>query len=90
MTKNTYAQAFAVALGIYADTSSFGGNSTAQGFGFKVVAGGRSGGDVQRRQQRRGVRRGQQYQPVGAATILQNLNNNFSPSTGNFYGGNQT
>ena len=40
VTKNTYAQAFAVALGIYADSSTLGGNSTAQQFGFKVTAAG--------------------------------------------------
>ena len=40
VTKNTYVQAFAVALGIYADTSTLGGNSTAQSFGFKVDAAG--------------------------------------------------
>ena len=59
-SQNTYAQAFACALGIYADTSPFGGNSTCQGYGFSVTCGGRLGGiHVQRREQRRGVRRGQ-------------------------------
>jgi hypothetical protein len=40
MTTNTYVQAFAVALGIYADTSGLGYDSTAAKYGFKAVPGG--------------------------------------------------
>ena len=88
MTKNTYVQAFAVALGIYADTSSFGGNATAQGFGFSVTAAGGSGAtyNVGSNGAAFGV---SNNTSLSVYQILQTLNNNFSPSTGNFYGGNQ-
>ena len=40
LSKNTYVQAFAVALGLYADTSALGGASQAAKYGFKVTAAG--------------------------------------------------
>jgi hypothetical protein len=45
VTKNTYVQAFAVALGVYADTTSLGGqslinNGLAPTYGFVVTSGG--------------------------------------------------
>ena len=88
-TKNTYAQAFAVALGIYADTSSFGGNATAQGFGFNVTPAGSSGAtyNVGGNGSAFGV---SNNTSLSVYRILQTLNTNFSPSTGSFYGGNQS
>jgi hypothetical protein len=89
VTKNTYVQAFAVALGIYADTSSFGGDSTAQGFGFSVTAAGASGAtyNVGSNGSGFGV---SNNTSLSVYQILQVVNNNFSPSSGNFYSGNQT
>ena len=88
VTKNTYVQAFAVALGIYADSSSLGYNSTAAGFGFVKAPGGGSsltfgiGGN------------GPAFPVLGSTAtvlqILQAVNANFDPATGNFYGGDQT
>jgi parallel beta-helix repeat protein len=88
-SQNTYAQAFACALGIYADTSPFGGNATAQGYGFSVTWPGGSGGtwNVGSNNTPFGVSRNSS---LSVCSILQNLNGNFSPSSGNFYGGNQS
>ncbi len=89
LSQNTYAQAFACALGIYADTSPFGGNTTAQGCGFKVTWAGNSGAtcNVGSNNTPFGVSRNTS---LSVYSILQNLNGNFSPSTGNCYGGNQS
>jgi uncharacterized protein (DUF2141 family) len=88
-SKNTYVQAFAVALGLYADTSSLGGASIAStlgaAFGFKITnlgggtfsIGGNSAG-------------------FGGTTlltvfqILKFVDANFNPLTGLFYGGDAT
>ncbi len=87
--QNTYAQAFACALGIYADTSPFGGNSTCQGNGFSVTWAGASGAtcNVGSNNTPFGVSRNTS---LSVYSILQKLNGNFSSSTGNFYGGNQS
>ena len=89
LSQNTYAQAFACALGIYADTSPFGGNTTAQGCGFNVTWAGNSGAtcNVGSNNTPFGVSRNTS---LSVYSILQNLNGNFSPSTGNCYGGNQS
>ncbi len=83
---NTYAQAFACALGIYADTCSFGGNTTAQGCGFNVTWPGGSGGtyNVGSNNGPFGVSKNTS---LSVCSILQNLNNNFTPSNGSFYSG---
>ena len=89
VTKNTYAQAFAVALGIYADTSSLGGNSTAQSFGFSVTAAG--GGPATYNVGSNGAAFGVANNTiVSVLNVLQTLNTNFSPSSGTFYSNNQT
>jgi len=85
--QDTYAQAFACALGIYADTGAFGGDSTCSGYGFNVTWGGYSGAtfDVDSNNAPFGVSRNAS---LSVWSILQNVNNNFSPSSGSFYGGN--
>jgi hypothetical protein len=89
VTKNTYVQAFAVALGIYADTSSLGGNSTGQQFGFKVTASG--GGSATFNVASNGTAFGVANNSIlSVQSILQTVNNNFSPSSGTFYNNNQT
>ncbi len=87
--QNTYAQAFACALGVYADTSPFGGNATCQGYGFGVTWAGASGStcNVGSNNTPFGVSRNTS---LSVYSILQTLNGNFTPSTGNFYGGNQS
>ncbi len=88
-TSNTYAQAFACAVGIYADTSPFGGNATAQGYGFNITWPGASGAtcNVGSNNTPFGVSRNAS---LSVCSILKNLNGNFSSSSGNFYGGNQS
>ncbi|MGH7140688.1 MAG: SdrD B-like domain-containing protein, partial [Pirellulales bacterium] len=83
VTKNTYVQAFAVALGAYADDSSLGYDATAQKYGFKAVAGGGGGATYNV---------GSNGAPFGVANktvltvdqLLTIVNNNFTPSTGQF------
>ena len=90
MTKNTYVQAFAVALGVYADSSSLGWNTTAQQIGFRPRR--REGAGRRRTTSAATARRSAcaNNTSLPVSTILQTLNNNFTPSTGIFYGGNQT
>jgi hypothetical protein len=89
VVKNTYVQAFAVALGIYADTPGLGFNSTAAKFGFKPVPGG--GGSLTFNVGSNGAAFGV---PNGTTLtvmqILQIVDSNFNPSTGLFYNGDQT
>src|SRR5262249_34018190 len=89
VTKNTYVQAFAVALGMYADVSSLGGNSTGQNFGFNVtVAGGaQSVFNVGSNGAAFGV---PNNTTLSVLSVLQTLDTNFSPSSGTFYGNSQT
>ena len=89
VTKNTYAQAFAVALGIYADTSALGGNSTAQSFGFTVstVGGSPATYNVASNGAAFGVANNTNLSVV---SVLQNLAANFSPASGTFFSNNQT
>jgi hypothetical protein len=88
VTKNTYVQAFAVALGMYADTGFLGYDSTAASFGFKMVVGG--GGQLTF-----GIGgNGAAFPGLGSnptvLQIMQAVDGNFDPTTGNFYGGDQT
>ncbi len=87
VTNNDYIQAFAVALGIYADTSSLSGTSTqAAKFGFTVTSAG-FGNAV--------YNIGSNGAAFGVAnntsltimSILQTVNSNYSPTSGTFYGG---
>ncbi len=87
-TENTYVQALAAALGIYADTSTLGGSSTAKQCGFQVTAAG--GGPATFNVGNNGAA----FSVVNNTTlsvlnILQTLNKNFSPSSGSFCGNSQ-
>ena len=89
VTKNTYVQAFAVALGIYADTSALGGNSTGQGYGFSVTVAG--GGPATFNVGSNGSAFGvANNASVSVLNVLQTLDSNFSRSSGTFYSNNQT
>jgi hypothetical protein len=90
VTKNTYVQAFAVALGLYADTTSLGGASLissglAAKYGFVVTASGAGTFNVGNDGAAFGVANGTSL-PV--TQILQIVDSNFTPATGLFYGGN--
>jgi hypothetical protein len=85
---NTYVQAFAVALGAYADDPSLGYNATAAQAGFQKVTGG--GGNLTF-----GVGgNGAAFPGLGSnPTVFQILgvvNASFNPTTGLFYGGDPT
>ena len=91
--KNTYVQAFAVALGMYSTTSGLGGaslvsNGLAAKYGFKVSAVGGYGGTYAIGSN------GPAFPGLsGSPTtfqLLQAVDANFSPSSGTFYGGDQT
>lgn len=92
VTQNTYLQAFANALGLYADTTSLGGasivaNGLAAQFGFVVTASGAGTFNVGSNGAAFGVPNNTSL-PV--FQILQIVDNNFSAATGLFYGGNQS
>jgi hypothetical protein len=91
---NTYIQAFAVALGIYADTTSLGGqslldNGLAAKYGFMVTAagGGNSTFNVGNNGAAFGVPNGTS---LTVFQIMAVANANFNPATGLFYGGDPT
>ena len=94
LVKNTYVQAFAVALGVYADTTSLGGQSLvndglAAKYGFVVSAGG--GGNATYNVGSDGPAFGvANGTTLTVSQILTTVNNNFTSSTGLFYGGDQT
>jgi hypothetical protein len=86
---NTYVQAFAVALGVYADTASLGFNSTAAKYGFISVPGG--GGNLTFNIGSNGAAFGvPNNTSLTVFQILTAANNNYNPVTGLFYGGDQT
>lgn len=92
VTKNTYVQTFAVALGLYADTTSLGGqslinNGLASTYGFVVTASGAGTFNVGSNGSTFGVANNTS---LTVQQILQILNSNFNPSTGNFFGGDST
>jgi hypothetical protein len=91
---NTYLQAFAIALDVYFDTTSLGGstivgNGLAAKYGFRVTSSG--GGNAT-------WNIGGDGAALGAANnsnltlfqILAAANQNYNPTTGQFYGGNAT
>jgi hypothetical protein len=85
---NTYAQAFAVALGVYADTPGLGFNATAAKFGFIPVPGG--GASLTFNVGNDGAAFGVPNNTVlTVGQILTIVNANFDPVTGLFYGGDQ-
>jgi hypothetical protein len=90
---NTFAQAFAVALGIYADTTSLGGqslidNGKAAKFGFNVSAGGGGSETYSISSNDQGA-----FPLLGTSPtvlqIMQTVDNNYNSATGLFYGGDQ-
>ncbi|HVS70156.1 MAG TPA: SdrD B-like domain-containing protein [Phycisphaerae bacterium] len=92
LNKNTYVQTFAVALGLYADTTGLGGaslvsNGLASQFGFVVTPGGAGMYNIGSNGAAFGV---PNNTSVSVMTILQFLNANFSPATGTFFGGDAT
>ena len=92
LQKNTYVQAFAVALGLYADTTSLGGqslinNGLATTYGFVVTAGGAGTFNVGSNGSAFGASNGTSLSVLNILTVA---NSDFSPSTGLFYGGDQT
>jgi hypothetical protein len=88
VTKNTYVQAFAVALACYATGTSLGANSTTAGFGFKTSPGGTCGHtfNVGSNGAAFGVPNGTNLTVI---QVLMAASANFKPTTGQFYGGNQ-
>lgn len=92
LNKNTYVQAFAVALGLYADTTGLGGasliaNGLANQFGFVVTPGGAGTFNVGNNGAAFGVANGS---TINVTQILQFVDANFVPATGLFFGGDQT
>ncbi len=86
---NTYVQAFAVALGVYADSPSLGYNPTAAKFGFKSVSGG--GGNLTFNIGSNGAAFGvPNNTSLTVFQILAVANANYNPTTHLFYGGDQT
>jgi hypothetical protein len=87
VTKNTYVQAFAVALGMYADSPSLGYNSTAAGYGFESVSGG--GGNLTFNVGSNGAAFGvANNSSLTVYTILSIVNANFDAALGTFFNGN--
>ena len=92
LQKNTYVQAFAVALGLYAATTSLGGqsllsNGLAAQCGFVVTAGGAGTFNVGPNGSAFGASNGSS---VSVQTLLQTADSHFSPTTTLFYAGDST
>jgi hypothetical protein len=92
VTKNTYVQAFAVALGIYSDTTSLGGaslisNGLAAKYGFNVTAAGAGSYNVGSNGAAFGVANNT---VLSVMNIMQIVDANFTSSTGLFFAGDQT
>jgi len=92
VTKNTYVQAFANALGLYADTTSLGGqsllnNGLAAQFGFVVTTSGAGSFNIGSNGVAFGVSNGSS---LSVMQVLQIVDANFSASTGLFFAGDQT
>ncbi len=85
---NTYAQTFAIALSVYATTSSLGGAQGA-GYGFTVTCGGT--GALSYNVGANGAAFAvPNNTSLNVATILLVLNDNYNATTGLFYGGSQS
>jgi hypothetical protein len=92
LTKNTFVQSFAVALGMYASTTSLGGaslvaNGMAAQYGFVVTVGGGQGATWMIGSD--GSAFGGQTGSLSVLQVLQTVDASFSPTTGLFYGGDQ-
>jgi len=89
VTKNTYVQAFAVALACYATDASLGFNATAASFGFNSSPGGTCAKtfNVSSNGAAFGVPDGT---TLTVSQVMATANANFDPATGLFYGGDQT
>lgn len=88
VTKNTYVQALAVALGCYASSTSLGANSTTAGYGFKDSPGGTCADtfNVGSNGAAFGVPNGT---TLTVSQVMAIANAHFNPTTGLFYGGDQ-
>ncbi len=89
VTKNTYVQAFAGALACYATNPALGYDPTAASFGFNSTPGGTCGKtfNVGSNGAAFGVPNGT---TLSISQVLAAANANFTPSTGLFFGGDQT
>ena len=89
VTKNTYVQAFAGALACYATNPALGYDPTAASFGFNSSRGGTCGKtfNVGTNGAAFGVPNGT---TLSISQVLTAANASFTPSTGLFYGGDQT
>jgi hypothetical protein len=89
VTKNTYVQAFAGALACYATSTALGYDPTAAKYGFNSSSGGSCGHtfNVGSNGAAFGV---PNNTTLTLAQVLTSTDANFSPSTGLFYGGDQT
>jgi hypothetical protein len=85
---NTYVQAFAVALAIYATDPTLGGGSASSGQGFIVKPGG-TGSDTFNVGQSGGAFGVPNGTTLTVLQIMQILDSNYNPATGLFYLGNQ-
>jgi regulation of enolase protein 1 (concanavalin A-like superfamily) len=83
--KNTYLQAFAVALGMYADNPGLGYDATAAKYGFAPVTGG--GGSLSFNLGNNGVAFSGLGSTPTVLQILQAVDASFNPTTGLFFGG---
>jgi uncharacterized repeat protein (TIGR01451 family) len=90
VTKNTYVQAFAVALGIYADTVGLGYNSTGAGFGFIPAPGGGANLTISISGNTAAFPDFPGKTTLTVAQVMFEANKYFDPTTGLFYGGDQT
>jgi len=93
LPKNTYVQAFAVALGLYADTTGLGGqslinNGLANMYGFVVTPSGAGSFNIDGNGAAFGVSNG--LEPCDPAGPWRRPTQTFNPVTGLFYGGDQT
>ena len=90
VTNNDYIQAFAVALGVYADTTSLAGSSTlATKYGFTVSSAGFGSAtyNVRSNGAACGVANNSNEAVI---SILQAINSDYSPTARTFYGGSST
>jgi hypothetical protein len=83
--KNTYLQAFAVALGMYADNPGLGYDATAAKYGFVPVTGG--GGSLSFNLGNNGAAIPGLGNTPTVLQILQAVDASFNPATGLFFGG---
>ena len=86
---NTYAQTFSVALAVYATDPALGADSTAAHNGFTIKPGG-TGSDSYNVGSNGAAFGVLNNTSLNVFQILQILNSNYNPTTGQFYGGSQS